>query len=483
MQSQESLNSFLEVAYKNTPQKVALRDHGEAYNYQQLYTKVRKLTKVFRAAGMGPGQFIGAYMTPGSDLVITMLAITRLGAIFVPMDRANPEKRLQFMRDDAGLSFIIAASPHPALPEGTCIFLKTIDLDEVSVDEERDEAENFAPRPSDTCYVIYTSGTTGDPKGVLVNYAGAMNTIACAAQAMDVQADHRLLQLSPISFDVFVLEVGMVLLQGATLVFQTDTSVPFDKVLQQENIQHILCTPTSVAAIDLRTTPLHAVMFGGETLPAATVQKYLNSFRIVHAYGVTEATICSTLEICQGGKDPVPMGTPLTHTTLHLLDEDLQEVQIGEIGEIVLSGRGISNGYLNRPELTAQRFLPDPMHPGKMRFRTGDLAKRNQEGDLLFLGRRDRQVKYHEHRLELSEVEALLLRHPEVLQAAVLIKDDQLYAFVSTSTPHIRSETLVGYVGQFLPACLLPVVWIRDTLPLTSHNKIDYAALSRGIGL
>ena len=481
MQSQESLNTFLEAACKATPHKAALRDHGEACSYQQLYAKVQQLTRAFRAAGIGPGQFVGVYMTPGSDLVVTMLAITRLGAIFVPMDLANPEKRLQFMRDDAGLSFIIAAAPHPLVPEGgasRCLFLKSIELPEVPAGEE----EVFAPLPSDTCYVIYTSGTTGDPKGVLVNYAGAMNTITCAAQAMDVQADHRLLQLSPISFDVFVLEVGMVLLHGATLVFQTHTSVPFDVLLQRENIQHILCTPTSVAAVDLRTTPLHAVMFGGETLPAATVQKYLSSFRIVHAYGITEATICSTLEICQGGKDPVPMGAPLTHTTLELLDEDLQEVQPGEVGEIVLGGRGISNGYLNRPELTAQRFLPDPAHPGKMRFRTGDLARRNQEGDLLFLGRRDRQVKYHEHRLELSEVEALLLRPPGVLQAAVLIKDDQLYAFVSTSTPHIRSEGLAEYVGQFLPACLLPAVRLQAALPLTTHNKIDYAALSGGVG-
>ncbi|HND33165.1 MAG TPA: amino acid adenylation domain-containing protein, partial [Myxococcota bacterium] len=473
MQRQENLNTFLQTACANSPDKLALRDHGEECSYRGLHAKVQQLARVLHTMGVGPGQFVGAYMAPGTALVATMLAITRIGAIFVPMDLSNPEQRLKYMREDAGLSLIIAAAPHPAIPEAGStryLYLNSLDLSDVSTEE----VAAVLPLPTDTCYVIYTSGTTGDPKGVLVNYAGAMNTITCAAQAMDVRASHRLLQLSPISFDVFVLEVGMVLLHGATLVFQTDSSIPFDTLLRQENIHHILCTPTSVATVDLRGTPLHSVMFGGEILPASTVEKYLSSFRMVHAYGITEATICSTLEICSGGKDPVPMGTALANTTLQLLDEDLQPVAPGEVGEIVLSGRGISNGYLGRPELTAQRFLPDPAQPGKMRFRTGDLARRTPEGDLLFMGRRDRQIKYREHRLELSEVEALLLRHPEVLQAAVLVQDDQLYAFVSTSQPKLQPESLVEYVGQFLPACLVPAVRLEGTLPLTPHNKIDY---------
>lgn len=481
MLRQENLYTFFETSWKKHPHQIAISDCGEIISYQQLHQRVHEFLYLFKEMGMTHGQFVGVHLKPGSGLVAILLAITKLGAVFVPLECSYPKKRLLFMIEDAGLSFLITEKPDPDFESNvTCpqLFLETIETPDITSAIELDEVELT---PQDTCYVIYTSGTTGDPKGVLVNYAGAMNTVVHSAHTMDVQSSHRLLQLCPISFDVFVLEVGMVVLAGAALVIVNDIEEqPLDEVLRRENIQHILCTPNFVAEVDLDNTPLHSVMFGGEPLPEALVKKYLEKFRIIHAYGITEASICSTLGLCDGNY-PISMGSPLPNTSLELLDENQNPVKSGEAGEIVLAGRGISNGYLNRPHLNSQRFIDDPDNPGKKRFRTGDMARKDELGNLIFLGRNDRQIKYREHRLELFEVEALLLRRSEVSQAAVLLIGDQLWAFVCLKTSEFDTEALSQYLKQYLPEPLVPEIKQLDAMPLTSHNKINYVNLTETV--
>lgn len=480
---QENLYHFLDTGVRKNPHKVAIDENGNNISYFQLQQRVHELIWVFQQKGIKPGQFIGVHLKPSSELVAILLAITKLGAIFVPLETSYPKKRLFFMIKDAELSYLITDKPDEEFTKQvSCIQLLLKDL---STDQtvNLNLADMVDSKPEDVCYVIYTSGTTGNPKGVLVNYQGSMNTVIQSALTMDIQPHHRLLQLSPISFDVFVLEVGMVLFAEATLVFTNDIeNLPLDKLLVKHNIQHMLCTPNFAADVDLRNTPLHTVMFGGEPMPSTMVEQYLGHFNMVHAYGVTEASICSTLGLCDGIY-PVSIGSPIANTYLKLVDDNLNPVPAGEVGEIVVGGKGVSNGYINRPEITEYRFIPDPNNLDARLFRTGDLAKYDEYGRLLFLGRNDRQIKYKEHRLELFEVEALMLRHPKVTQAATVLKEeeDQLYGFVCLNALNVEAEEISQHLKQYLLESLVPKIILIDKMPLTSHNKIDYVTLKKGI--
>lgn len=479
------LYTLFGAALAPDPRKAAICEQGQSITYETLAEHVTELADALETAGVEPGDFVGVYAKPGGELVATLLALTKLGAVFVPLDLAYPRQRLLFMIHDAKLSHLIMDRPDADLEaQAECPVLQLADLQAPHTRAPSERAREAKPvrSPHDTCYVIYTSGTTGDPKGVLVSYVAVMNSILETAKVMDIQPSHRLLQLCPIGFDVFILEVGLVLTRGATLVFDDDKATPFDELLRREDIQHILCTPTSVADVDLRGTPLHSVMFGGELLPDAVVAKYLEHFRIVHAYGVTETAICATLAVCDGSV-PVAMGSPLPNTSLTLVDADLCPVGPGEVGEIVLGGIGVANGYLDRPSLNAQRFIPDPVNPGQRRFRTGDLARRDAAGNLYFVGRNDRQIKYREYRLELYEVEALLLRHPNVTRAAALVVDEQLFAFVCSATTQLDLTELAAHLGHFMPAQLVPTLRRVFDMPLTTHKKTDYAQLERAISI
>jgi non-ribosomal peptide synthetase component F len=326
--AQDNLYGFLTASLAKDPDKIAVRDNGKTLSYRQLQQRVHKLISIFQQHGIQAGQFIGVHLKPSEELVAILLAVTKLGAVFVPLETSYPKKRLLFMIQDAGLSLLITDKPdadfdaHVTCPQ---LLLSDLQVNQAIAAN----LEMPAPEPDDVCYIIYTSGTTGDPKGVLVNYAGSMNTVVQSVLTMDVQPQHQLLQLSPISFDVFVLEVGMVMFAGATLVITDDVGqIPLDQVLSRHNIQHMLCTPNFADGVDLRTTPLHTVMFGGEPMPKSIVEQYLGCFNMVHAYGITEAAICSTLGRCDGIY-PVSIGTPIANTSLELLDESLNPVPAG----------------------------------------------------------------------------------------------------------------------------------------------------------
>ncbi len=476
MNRQGNLYTLLEDSAINNPNKTVIIDRDKSISNQQLKNKVLALSKILKDKGIKKGDFIGVHLKPSIDLVSALLAIAKIGAVFVPLETSLPKERLAFMGKDAGINCLITADSGSGIEQ--IIGCKEVSLYDISLAEiEEKELDNVSSKPKDTCYVIYTSGTTGQPKGVLVNLAGAMNTITQSAITMDISPSHRLLQLSPISFDVFFLEVGMTLYSGATIVIVDNVDKrSLEKTLIKYNIQHMLCTPNFVTEADLNKTPLHTVMFGGESMPGTLVDKYLGKFNIVHAYGITEATICSTLELCDGTY-PVPIGQPLKNTYLEILDYQQNPVDVNVPGEIVLSGIGISNGYIGRSDLDHSRFIGDPDRQGEKRFRTGDMAKRDKEGNIFFLGRNDRQIKYREHRLEMFEVESILLNHAKIDQSAVLLSQDQLWAFVSVIDKEVTDREITDYLRLHYPEELIPRIKILDNMPLTNHNKVNYSKL------
>ncbi|MFG1945396.1 amino acid adenylation domain-containing protein [Nonomuraea sp. NPDC048826] len=482
----ETVPALIERAVAATPEATALMWGGEAMSYARLDARVARLAAALRRRGVAAGSVVGVCLPRSAEAVVALLAVWRAGGAYLPLDPDYPDERLAFLISDSGARLVVTdAGLAPRLPSETVVL--------VSADEPGHGEHGWTGgrNPDDPAYVIYTSGSTGRPKGVLVEHGSLARRVRWMREAYGIGPDDRVAQFASLSFDAHAEELYPALTSGAGVLLLPDGAASLPDALRTPagGQVTVLDLPTAywhrlTEALDDVTwpEPLRLVILGGEQVHAAAVAGWRDRFgdrvRLVNTYGPTEATVIATAADL-GEADTVgrpPIGRPIGGTTAHVLGPYGEPVPPGFPGELCLGGAGLARGYLGRPALTADRFVPDPSGPpGSRLYRTGDRVRRRPDGTLEFLGRFDAQVKVRGFRVEPGEVETALLTHPGVRQAVVTADAERLAAYVVGPAGPNELRT---HLAATLPAHLVPTAWVSlAALPLTITGKVDVAAL------
>ncbi|WP_447007588.1 amino acid adenylation domain-containing protein [Saccharothrix isguenensis] len=452
------------------PDAVAVVCEDVQLTYAELNAAANRLARALVAEGVEPEDVVGVALPRSADLVVTLLAVMKAGAAYLPLDLDHPRDRVEYMVADAGAKLVITPETRFDLPS---------DGSDLGLDIALDQA----------AYVIYTSGSTGRPKGVVVTHEGIGSLIATAVDRIGITADSRVVQFASVGFDVAVWDLCMSLgVGGRAIVVPSHRRVAGEALtsyIASNQATHMILPPSLVAALpaDCELPEGAVLVVGTETVPTELIARWARRLRVVAAYGLTEATVNSTLWAAQPDwTGPVPIGVPDPNTRCYVLDSALRPVPVGVEGELYVGGRGLARGYRGQAALTASRFVADPFGaPGARVYRTGDRARWRADGTLDFLGRADGQVKIRGFRIEPGEVESVLMGHPAIAQAAVLVREDhrrvkRLVAYVVGSASPAEARE---HVASALPEYMVPSVVVPHAgpLPLTPNGKLDRAVL------
>ncbi|CDL85988.1 non-ribosomal peptide synthetase [Xenorhabdus cabanillasii] len=508
------VHQWFEQQVCRTPQAIALCEQYEtelALSYDQLNQHANRLANDLLAQGIGTGSQVGICLPRSAMLVVAILAVLKTGAAYVPVDSTYPAERARFMLEDAQVAQVITTDEQAtrlALPSHHIVRLTPEQFTPESVTSEPVTDNQAAiPNPDITispeqpAYILYTSGSTGRPKGVIIPHRGLGNYLQHACEHYgDLTKRGNTLHAS-ISFDATITSLFLPLLQGQTLfILPVEEDIPalVQAWQQLPDLAMAKITPAHLELLSQQLLPEHAgriplLVIGGESLSASALRfwrQHAPQVRIINEYGPTEATVgCCIYDIPAGDikeDGALPIGRPIANTRLYLLDECQQLVPFGSVGELYIGGAGVGLGYFNRPDLTESRFIADPFSSSSQEklYRTGDLARYLPDGNLLFLGRKDQQVKLHGYRIELEEIEAQLAACQGIIQAAAGMRDiygrQHLVAYLVMNPSVADLENIRQELSQRLPAHMCPTQWIlQETLPLTANGKIDRKALAQ----
>ncbi|WP_326824283.1 non-ribosomal peptide synthetase/MFS transporter [Streptosporangium sp. NBC_01756] len=485
------LHGAVRAQAERTPDAVAVVAGGTSLTYAELDRRSNRLGHLLRRRGIGPDDRVAICLEQSAELAVAVLGVLKAGAAYLPLDPDHPADRLAYVLSDAGARAVVTtAGLRDRLPDDLPAVLPD-DLDEADTGPV-----DSGVTPDDLAYVIYTSGTTGRPKGVAVQHRQVMVYLAGVRERLEVEPGGAFGLLQSLAFDFGVTVFYLCLMTGGALhLIPSRTAGPeLAAYFRAHGIDYLKITPSHLAALLADTAPAELLprrllILGGEAAPRgwAAGLAAVGRCRVVNHYGPTEATVGITTYAVEpgvtgaadtGAGTALPIGSPLPGARVHVLDGNLRPVPVGVPGEIHLGGDRLARGYLGRPGLTADRFLPDPDGgPGDRMYRTGDLGRWLPGGELEFLGRRDLQVKIRGYRVELGEVESVLGDFPGVTQAVVELRGGRLVAYLSGTAGAAAGEVR-AWLADRLPDYMIPVryLWL-DELPLKSHGKVDRSKL------
>lgn len=480
------------------PDAIAVVSGEDQLSYAELDARATRLALRLVKLGVGPEVMVGISLPRTTDVVVAMLAVLKAGGAYLPLDPEIPSERLAYMVDNADADVLIT---NRALADN----LSQLEVPTLYLDVRQDEGSHapldvpgkatpaFAHRdPDQLAYVIYTSGSTGKPKGVQVSVRALNNVLRYFGEEPGVAVSDTFLSTAGISFDMFSSEVLSSVCLGATLVLADRSRLLengyVSSVAADFDVTMLFATPSlfqNLFEMGWQPREKMRLIVGGEAVAAQLVEPLLRGAGCHNAYGPTETTTFVSIYPMQPATDtPPPIGHPIWNTQLYVLDKRLEPVPIGVTGELFVGGVQLARGYANRPDLTAERFLPNPFAFGERLYRTGDLVRWRADGELVHMGRADQQVKIRGYRIELGEIEAALALHPDVGSAAVIARegdagDKQLVAYVvSGSGVSMAAAMLKAHLGRLLPEYMVPAAFVPlDHLPMTSSGKLDLRAL------
>jgi amino acid adenylation domain-containing protein len=492
------VHELFEEHVRRAPDAPALLFVGGKLTYAELDARAVALAAVLVAEGVGPDRLVGLCLERSPEAIVAILAILKAGGAFAPLDPAYPQDRLAFMLEDTAAPVLITRRGLlERLPRSKARVICWEDLPSLSSFGSFSSFRSFPPSPDNLAYVMYTSGSTGRPKGVAVTHRDVVR-LARGSRFADFGSDHVFLHLGPLSFDATTLEVAYSLLNGSALAIvppETPSLEELGAFLARFGVTAAWLTAGLFHQMVEAQLPslarLRLILSGGDVLSPAHVARMLaaasaaSGITVVNGYGPTESTVfttCHPMWSAAEVESPLPIGRPIGNTRVAVVDQDLRLCPPGVEGELWIGGDGLARGYLHRPDLTAERFVPDAFwQTGGRLYRTGDLVRWRPDGALDFLGRVDQQVKLRGFRVELGEIEAALASHPEVGEAAVVVQgeggDKRLAAFWvgrTGSEPDLRS-----FLAERLPPHMVPGSFVRlAALPLNTNGKVDRRALA-----
>ncbi|MCA6222761.1 non-ribosomal peptide synthetase, partial [Photorhabdus antumapuensis] len=493
------IHQLFEQQVERTPQATALVYEEQILSYAELNARANRLAHQLIALGVEPDQRVAICVSRSPAMVVALLAVMKSGGAYVPLDPTYPLERLAYILNDTTPSVALAdAAGRVALGDKVLGGLTVLDPNTLPDQSDRNP-QVPALTPQHLVYVIYTSGSTGQPKGVMVEHQAVYQRHLGFNETYAVTAQDRMLQFASFAFDVSVEECFSTLCNGATLVMRDDSwlasmsefiSLAWQNRITVMSLPALFWSELIVRDNDALPLPdcLRLIIIGGEAVKKSSIQDWfvreIHRPRLLNAYGPTENTVTATCKEVLSPADDCSIGRPLKNTCVYLLDKYGQLVPLGCVGEMYIGGVGVARGYLNQPELSAERFIPDTFSPvsGARMYVTGDLARYLPDGNLEFLGRNDQQVKIRGFRVELGEIEARLEKHPLVQEAAVLVWEDEqgkrLVAYVAAEANEGLAVRLREYLSAALPDYMVPAAFVRlDTLPQTPNGKLDRRAL------
>ena len=470
-----------------TPAAVAAICGRQSLSYAELDQRSAALAQDLTARGAAPGTLVGIHLDRSLDLLVAILAILRTGAAYLPLDPDFPAERLAFMVEDSATKLVLSqAALAGAAPPGD---YKRIEIDDVAAGSS---VAAHGGSSADPIYVLYTSGSTGKPKGVVLEHRNVVNFLLSMQQQPGLAPHDRLLAVTTLSFDISGLELLLPLITGATVVIATREQATDGGELKALVAEHAItvmqATPTTwrlMLEAGWQPSPAFKVLVGGEALPADLARTLAASCgEVWNMYGPTETAIWSTCYRVPAAGAPILIGKPIANTRVYILDKSMRRMPVGLPGEIFIAGSGVARGYLNREELTRERFLADPFAAaGERMYRTGDLGRYLTDGTLEFRQRADNQVKVRGFRIELGEVEGALAAHPGVKQAICAVTevrpgDARLIAYVSAAdgagANGVSAADLREHLRRQLPQYMIPQHFVGvATFPLLPNGKID----------
>lgn len=485
----QCVHDLFEAQTARRPHSPAITCGTATLTYAQLNARSNQIAHWVQGQGVGPEKLVGVCVERSIDAIAAILGILKAGGAYVPLDPAFPKQRLAQIVEDSQPEVMIT---QPALMSMVSSFAKhtlLVASPELSTLSPENTVRNV--QPHHLAYVMFTTGSTGRPKGVQIEHRSLANFLHSMTREPGITAADILVAVTTLSFDIAGLEIFLPLVNGARVVLAEPDVVINGDALQQllkaSNATVMQATPvTWQMMIDSgwEGSDRLKILCGGEAMPSELAKKLIpRCSSLWNMYGPTETTIWSTLWRVDGEESRIPIGRPIANTETYIVDEEMHPVAVGDIGELLIGGEGVARGYLNQPELTAERFLRDPFsdHNDERVYRTGDLCRSRPDGVLEFLGRNDRQVKIRGYRVELGDIEAGMESHPAVKQAAIKVVENSggeksLIAYVVGTG--VETHELRTFLADRLPTYMLPAKYVSLTeFPLTPNRKIDRNAL------
>ncbi len=489
-------NTFENLVNQN-PDNIALcffdplNNINEKLTYSHLDKRANKLARFLLSKGIALEDKVAICLDRSFDLTISVLAVMKAGGTFLPIDPYYPNDRIKYMIDDSAAKFILTTKD--LLPKIDNNNKNLVVLDEINLENLSEDSLKLDIYSDNLAYIIYTSGSTGRPKGTMLAHKGLINLANMQRKAFDITAKSKVMQFSSLSFDASVWETVMALLNGATLQLTTKDVVSsgeeLSNLIESEKVTTITLPPSVLSVLKQKELPeLKTIITAGEAVSNELVHKWGSNRKFFNAYGPTETTVCASMYLCNEKTYPKgpPIGKPIDNFRLYVLDRNLNLVPEGIPGELCIGGAGLARGYLNKPDFTSDKFIPDPFSgiKGARIYKTGDLVRYLPDGNIEFLGRIDQQVKVRGFRIELGEIDAQIRKIDDVFDTTVVVRESageakQIVAYlVLTDNSEFDIQKYRSILGNVLPDYMIPSAFVKlNKIPLTPNGKVDKAAL------